>query len=220
MSCPAAQQRGGCCSSVSPGPAGSEAEHLTPNRLTYTPYIYIYTPIYLWPSKWINTDRKYKQHHGLILFPSLADQDDNPLIANLYTYTHTTWIPLLAGSRHSVYPKSGPGSPISLDVATLDMSPQGSAGPSSCWCRAGRPSGLCLASQPLIHLAGKSSLMAASGHTLLYVPRWYAWAPASPLAGTPSTWAPVTHGTTPAAGTMHAHEHEIFLTQERVQNSI
>lgn len=47
----------------------------------------------------------------MVKFPSLADRDGGPLLGNIYIiYVHTTWIPLVAGLRHTVLAAAGPGS--------------------------------------------------------------------------------------------------------------
>lgn len=70
-------------------------------------------------AKALSTHTSTESTDGLILFPSLADQDEGLLVQNVYACA--TRIPPAAGFRHS----AGPGSQSPQLLAPGGMSPQG-----------------------------------------------------------------------------------------------
>lgn len=61
--------------------------------------------------------------NGLMPVPSLAGQDERPLVENLHICIYPIWILPVAGLGHSVYPVTAPGSWVSPISGTWDPQP-------------------------------------------------------------------------------------------------
>lgn len=61
--------------------------------------------------------------NGLMPVPSLAGQDERPLVENLHICIYPIWILPVAGLGHSVHPVTAPGSWVSPISGTWDPQP-------------------------------------------------------------------------------------------------
>lgn len=108
MPTPTAQERGGCCSFMSPGPASKDDKDVFPvgthTYTKYTTYIhtYIHTYIYNQPDTQVTDSQGTHMNtdgmNSLIMPLSLAEQDRGPLV-EIHICPCTRWIPAATGLR-------------------------------------------------------------------------------------------------------------------------
>lgn len=80
----------------------------------FTQYVYMHKcPRLATQNNTENSTCRHKEHHGLIQFPFLSNQDNTSFMENIYTCMHTIWIAALADSRYFLYPTAGHGILIS-----------------------------------------------------------------------------------------------------------